>query len=232
MRKRACDWFDREGALRIERGEEPHSHLEGCLACSEAHDEYLGLVMLLPLAHAESAEQGRDLARRVRLAIASALATLLCFFTGQRATLAAASGGRSAPLGPLLAPCVAVVIAIGTGGLFERECVERFASASSAHSAPAPAIVDSLAGVATSPVLSASPTTEQPSVPRSVTVPVRSVPAPAAPATPALPPRPALAATPAVRSHPDPIDPAPAPSAKARPERNGVMPLIIRGLRR
>lgn len=66
---RTCDWFDREGAARIERGEEPHPHLDECRACRRGHDEYLGLVEVLPRAYAAE----RELVRRIRVAISDVL---------------------------------------------------------------------------------------------------------------------------------------------------------------
>ncbi len=214
MRKRVCDWFNREGAIRFERGEDLDSHLDQCAACREAHDEYIGMVALLPLAHAESTDQARDLARRVRLAIAAALAALLCFFTGRRAALAAPGGWHAAPMGPLLASCIAVGLALGTCGLLQQDHVARTPSASSMQSGPALEIVEAPSAATTSqatPVSPAPAVTERPA-PRAAAVAVREA---IAPASRRIPSRPRFATSPAARSVQDQIDSASESSAKA-----------------
>ncbi len=204
MRKRPCNWFDREGALRIERGEDPHPHLDECPTCREAHDEYLGLVELLPFAHAESGEQARDLARRVRLAIAAALAALLCFFTGRRAAFAASSGGAAATNRLLFAQGVTIGLALGASGLLacglsQRDSVEHPPFTSSVQSAQVLAIVEAPAETTTprtTPVSPAPAATERPT-PRMAAVAVKKA---SAPASLAIPPQPSSAAPQAAHS--------------------------------
>lgn len=108
---RTCDWFDREGALRIERGEEPDPHLDQCRACQDAHDQYLGLVELLPRAHGGD----RRVARRIRLAISGVLGGVFCFFTGRSAAFAA-SGVSAVPPVTLLLRWTALGIVSGLSG--------------------------------------------------------------------------------------------------------------------
>ncbi len=38
-----CGWFEREGALRVERGEPVGDHLAACPACAEAYTRYRAL---------------------------------------------------------------------------------------------------------------------------------------------------------------------------------------------
>ena len=61
-----CDWFQREGALALERGELDSRHLATCASCQAEHRSYLAIAQALGALSARSSPPSLPPSERAR----------------------------------------------------------------------------------------------------------------------------------------------------------------------